>query len=106
MSTHGTWVIAVLLILVHGSAAAEQESLFFENDSANDIKVVAPGIAFILPAGAKKSQAIETKESLGVQLNIWWKKEPLQLCRLFTPWSRRVLISGKHTIVCRSKDLQ
>jgi len=106
MGIRSTLVIAVLLMAEHGPATAEQESLFFENNSSHDIKVVAPGIAFILPAGSKKMQTIETEEYLGVKLNLWWKKDPLQFCQLFTPWSRLVLISGKHTIVCRSKDLQ
>ncbi len=85
--------------------AAEAPTLLFENASDHDIKVVAPGIAFILPAGS--NPIIITQEGSNqrdVQLNIWWKHNPLELCQILTPWSRQVIVNGKNTIICRSKN--
>lgn len=99
-------VTTLLLLIGHGAAAAEGRVLLFENDSAHDIKIVAPGITLILPAGvAEKVLSSDGNDSMAVHLNIWWKKDPLQLCQLDTPWSRRVLISGKQSIDCRSRNL-
>jgi hypothetical protein len=98
--------ILTLSLAVAGTAlAAEQAGLLFENDSAHDVKVVGPGRAFIIKAGAPPKQVtFETDGSLGVDLNIWWTNNPRELCQLFTPWSRRVRIAGRHSIVCLSND--
>ncbi|TVT53506.1 MAG: hypothetical protein FHK82_11770 [Sedimenticola thiotaurini] len=106
MAFRNNLVTTLLLLTLHGTAAAERGVLLFENDSAHAIKIVAPGITLILPAGSKE-KAISTanNDSVGVHLNIWWKNDPLQLCQIYTPWSRHVLVSGKQAIVCRSNNL-
>jgi len=86
--------------------AANQGTLNIENRSSHSIKLVAPGKALILPKeSAAKTHTFEQEDPLGVHLNIWWKHNPREFCRLFTPWSRSVLISGTHTIKCLSKNL-
>jgi hypothetical protein len=106
MSIHSLLTMVALLLITLGTAAANERGLLFENSSAHDIKIVAPGISLVLSSG-EKSEVLPTatEDTLGVKLNIWWRKDPLQLCQLFTPWSRHVLISGKRTIICRSKNL-
>ncbi len=102
-------VLATLLSLLYTPqlvSAADMGTLLIENRSGHVIKLVAPGKALILPKGsAAKTFTFEQEDALGVHLNIWWKHNPLELCRLFTPWSRRVLISGKQSIKCLSKNL-
>lgn len=88
------------------AATTDTEVLIFENTSAHDIKVVAPEIGFILAAGDKKKITQQKDKTPDVKLNIWWKHNPLELCQILTPWSRRVLIDGKITIICRSKNLE
>lgn len=98
----------LLLILIYSNANAIGgiETLLIENRSAYDIKLVAPGKAVIVSHGVPATtHQFDRSDPLGVQLNIWWKHNPRELCRLFTPWSRRVLITGKHTIACLSKNL-
>lgn len=99
-------VMLLLTMLFSGPAlTGEQQTLLFENSSAHDVKVVGPGRAFLLKAGAPAERVtFETDDSLGVQLNIWWKHNPRELCQLFTPWSRRVRIAGRQSIVCMSGD--
>ncbi len=102
---HG--LLAMLLFTTAGAAiAADQRQLIFENSSAHDVKIVAPGSAFILKAGSmEKEMTFQADDPLGVHLNIWWKHNPLELCQVFTPWARKVLISGKSTIACLSRNL-
>ncbi|MCW8904642.1 hypothetical protein [Sedimenticola sp.] len=101
----GMLLLTALLVGAGPALSGEQQELLFENDSAHDIKVVGPGRAFILTAGAPAERVtFEADDSLGVQLNIWWKHNPRELCQLFTPWSRRVRIAGRQTIVCMSGD--
>lgn len=101
----GILLLTLCLAASGAAVSGEQQVLLFENASAHDVKVVGPGRAFILKAGAPAEQVtFDTDDSLGVQLNIWWKNNPRELCQLFTPWSRRVRIAGRHTIVCMSGD--
>ncbi|WP_428609878.1 hypothetical protein [Sedimenticola sp.] len=99
------FLLTLCLAGTGAQAGGEQATLLFENHSTHDVKVVAPGRAIILPAGGP-SQTITfaPEDTLGVQLNIWWRDNPRELCRLFTPWSRRVQIAGRQTIVCLSDD--
>ncbi|MCP3668938.1 MAG: hypothetical protein GY814_00565 [Gammaproteobacteria bacterium] len=98
-------ILTVLIIYSQTVIATDQGTLLFENQSAHDIKVVAPGIGFILPAGESiKKVSLQSNNALGVNLNIWWKQNPRELCQLFTPWSRKVLITGKRSLACLSKN--
>ena len=99
-------LILLLLTLPSFSSAVEQATLLIENRSAQDVKLVAPGKAMIIKTGSDAVKiTFEATDPLGVQLNIWWKRDPLQLCQLFTPWDRKVLITGKSNIACLSKHL-
>ncbi len=100
-------VVLLFSVGVMQPAAAESVTLDFVNESAYAAKVVAPGRAIILPAGATENQVLyQSDDPLGVKLNIWWKHNPLELCQLFTPWSRRVRITGKHHIDCLSSKAE
>ena len=97
-------VLCLLALLPGLLAAADLGQLLLENRSAATVKVVAPGGGWILPPGAE-AQPVELpiEDPRGVQLNIWWKHNPRELCLLQTVWSRHVLITGKQHIACMSK---
>lgn len=101
-------IILILTLSLAGAGstqAMEQPWLLFENVSAHDVKVVGPARAFIIKAGAPAERVtFEADDGLGVDLNIWWKNNPRELCQISTPWSRRVRIAGRQTIVCLSND--
>jgi hypothetical protein len=76
-----------------------------ENQSARAIKAVAPGgSAVVEPRSDPVRIAFDSTEPVGVTLQIWWVAEPRQLCRIFAPWDRTVVVGGDQEITCRSHD--
>ncbi len=84
-------------------ASANGAGIVFDNQSGRDVKLAAPGGSATLTAHSGPVEIpFEDSDDIGVDINIWWVAKPLQLCRIFTPWQRLVVISGSHTIRCRS----
>jgi hypothetical protein len=78
-------------------------SILVHNNSDHKIKVASIGGSGMIEA--KSSQSIEFKNTeIGADINIWWVKNARELCQIYTPWNRTILVSGKHTITCLSKQ--
>lgn len=77
-------------------------SLMIENKSDQKIKISAIGGAGYVDAKSQKEISFETEENEAT-LNIWWVKNARQLCQIFTPWDRTVIVSGKQEIHCLSR---
>lgn len=77
-------------------------SVLVENKSAQKIKISAIGGSAYVEADSEKSISFKNEEN-GATLNIWWVKNARQLCQIFTPWERTIIVTGKHTIQCLSK---
>lgn len=76
-----------------------------DNQSAYPIKAVAPGgSAIIEPASQPAKIAFESLEPVGLTLQIWWIARPLEMCRIFVPWDRTVIVTGDRLIHCLSHD--
>ncbi|MBC8269189.1 MAG: hypothetical protein H8E36_10610 [Rhodospirillaceae bacterium] len=92
-----------LLIVFIASPAFSAETITFDNQSKNKIKLVAPGGSAVLePDSGPVTVSFKNEDSIGVDINIWWVSNPRQLCQIFTPWQRLVVVSGKRDIRCRS----
>jgi len=96
------WIIA-LVFLVTASPVIAAETITFDNQSSHKVKLVAPGGSAVLePASGPVDVSFENDGEIGVDINMWWVSNPRQLCQIFTPWQRLVVISGKKHIRCRS----
>ncbi len=92
------------------AAGADDRSIAVDNRSAKTVKVVAPGGAAIVEAEAEPvtvtvaaAGGADAEDAVGVEVTAWWVSEPRQLCQIFTPWGRTVIVSGSRTIRCRSR---
>src|SRR5512132_4701586 len=76
-----------------------------DNQSSRAVKAVAPGGSAVVDPGAAPARiAFDSAEPVGVTLQLWWVAEPRQLCRIFAPWDRIVVVTGDQVINCRSHD--
>jgi hypothetical protein len=91
------------MICVIASPVFAAETITFDNQSKHKIKVVAPGgSAVIEPGSGPVDVSFKNEGAIGVDINMWWVSNPRQLCQIFTPWQRLVVVSGKSIINCRS----
>ncbi len=75
-----------------------------DNQSASTIKVAAPGGSAIVDASSDPVEVgFDNEEKVGVDLAVWWVSKPRELCQIFVPWERTVIVTGKSTIRCRSR---
>lgn len=96
------WSLAFALILF-ASPALAAESITFDNQSKHKVKLVAPGGSAVLkPSSGPVRVSFENDSDIGADINMWWISNPRQLCQIFTPWQRLVVITGKSIIACRS----
>ncbi len=95
--------LAFFLILAIVPPALAEGTLRVDNQSAYKIKVVGEGGAARLePKSGPSAISFSGEHDVGLHLNIWWVKNPRELCRIFTPFDRLVIVSGRSTIMCRS----
>lgn len=102
------WVVIVLIgglsLVGHGGPAAAEGMITVDNGSTSTIKVVGEGGNARVDMGAKGVQVrFEDGTDIGIDLKIWWVAKPRELCQLFVPWQRTVVVSGTSTIRCRSQ---
>ncbi len=96
------WIVTFLVIF-SASPAFSAETITFDNQSKHKIKLVAPGGSAVIEANSGPVAVnFENEDTIGVDINIWWVSNPRQLCQVFAPWQRLVVISGKRDIRCRS----
>jgi hypothetical protein len=88
----------------HADSAAAQGTITVDNGSPSTIKVVGDGGKAFVDMGVKGIQVrFEGGTDIGIDLKIWWVAKPRELCQLFVPWDRTVVVSGTSTIHCRSQ---
>jgi hypothetical protein len=76
-----------------------------DNRSAHSVKAVAPGgSAIIEPASEPAKISFESAAPVGLTLQIWWIARPREICRIFVPWDRTVVVTGDQLINCLSYD--
>lgn len=96
-------IVVLAALTATGKEAFAGGTITIENQTTKSVKVVAPGgRATIEAKGEPVSVAFDTDAEVGVQVEAWWVSEPRQLCQIFTPWGRTVVITGSRTIRCRS----
>ncbi len=84
--------------------AAAEGTVTVENRSGFAIKIAGDGgNGRVDKAGEPVTIAFEGGKDVGIDLKIWWVPKPRELCQLFVPWDRRVVVSGTTTIRCRSE---
>jgi hypothetical protein len=93
---------AVLAVLAAPAAAGGTVSV--ENRSGLAVKVAGEG------GGARVGEMSEPTaiaftggKDVGIDIKIWWVSKPRELCQLFVPWERTVVVSGTAFIRCRSE---
>ena len=75
-----------------------------ENQSTRSIKAVAAGGSAVVEAGAAPVRLpVDSAEPVGVTVQVWWIDAPRELCRIFAPWDRTVVVTGERVINCRSQ---
>lgn len=88
----------------HAGSAAAQGTIDVDNQSTLKIKVVGEGGKALVDKGVKGIQVkFEGGTDIGIDLKIWWVARPRELCQLFVPWKRTVVVTGTSTIHCRSQ---
>ena len=96
--------LSLTFIVGHAGRAVAEEMIKVDNGSTSTIKVVGDGGKAVVDPGAKGVQVgFEGGTDIGIDLKIWWVAKPRELCQLFVPWDRTVVVSGTSTIRCRSQ---
>ncbi|MCW5700158.1 MAG: hypothetical protein KIT00_09995 [Rhodospirillales bacterium] len=106
MSKRGTalWMGAAAVLLAGVSAAAADGVVTVINHSGSKVKVVGDGGSAVVDAGGDPVQVTFTGgKDMGIDAKIWWTANPRELCQLFVPWQRTIIVSGTSTIRCRSE---
>ena len=88
----------------HAGSAAAEGAIDVDNQSSLKIKVVGEGGHAWVDEGVKGIRVrFEGGTDIGIDLKIWWVAKPRELCQLFVPWQRTVVVTGTSTIHCRSQ---
>ncbi|MGB0747858.1 MAG: hypothetical protein ACPGO3_03850 [Magnetospiraceae bacterium] len=95
--------LACALVLLMAGPAWAGGVITIDNQTRHAVKVAAPGGAAVVePGGDPVAVTFETDAPIGLDVKLWWADKPLELCIIFTPWDRSIIVSGKTTISCRS----
>ena len=98
------WTVLALLTCL-AAAPASAGVITFDNQSDKKVKLAAPGGGAVLdPGSGPRDVSFDGQDAVGLDVNIWWVANPRELCQIYTPFDRIVVISGKTTIRCRSRD--
>jgi hypothetical protein len=88
----------------HAGSASAEGTIDVDNQSTLKIKVVGEGGNALVDKGISDIQVrFEGGTDIGIDLKIWWVAKPRELCQLFVPWQRTVVVTGTSTIHCRSQ---
>lgn len=75
-----------------------------ENESAKSVKIAGPGGQVTVESNADPvAVSFDSDAEIGLEVKAWWVAEPRQLCQIFTPWDRTIVVSGTRVIRCRSR---
>ena len=98
-------LMGLLMTLAFSAAPAGAEgTVTVENRSGFAVKVAGEGGGARVDKMAEPATiAFEGGKNVGIDLKIWWVSKPRELCQLFVPWERTVVVSGSTTIRCRSE---
>jgi hypothetical protein len=97
-------ILAAAIVLSLVSLAAAEGVVTVDNRSTSRVKVVAEGGSATVDAQADPVEVgFAGGKDMGVDVKIWWVSKPRELCQLFVPWERTVVVSGSTTIRCRSE---
>ena len=97
-------ILAAAILLFSGSPVAAEGVVTVDNRSESGIKVVAEGGSATSDAQADPVEvAFAGGKEMGIDVKIWWVAKPRELCQLFVPWGRTVVVSGTSTIRFRSE---
>lgn len=96
--------LTAALVATLAAPAAADGTVTVENRSDLAIKVAGEGGGARVDKMAEDATiAFEGGKDVGIDLKIWWVSKPRELCQLFVPWDRTVVVSGTATIRCRSE---
>jgi hypothetical protein len=95
--------VSVAAVICCTPASAEG-TISVDNRSESKIKVVGEGGSAVVGVGVDPVEVSFTGgEGVGIDVKVWWVAKPRELCQLFVPWQRIVVVSGKSQIRCRSQ---
>ncbi len=95
-----------------GTISIDNHTISIDNQSSHPVKVAAPGAdsLTLAPKAAPATLDVDAQAAasaaaapIGAMVRVWWTNDPLQLCQIFTPWSRTLTITGDREIHCRSR---
>ena len=96
--------VAGLSMLAWLAPASAGGVITVDNQSTRSIKAVAAGGSAVVEAGAAPARVVvDSAEPVGVTVQVWWIDAPRELCRIFAPWDRTVVVTGERVINCRSQ---
>ena len=96
--------ITISILAALATPAAAKGTVSVENRSGFAIKVAGEGGSARVDKMAEASGiAFEGGKDVGIDIKIWWVSKPRELCQLFVPWERTVVVSGTTFIKCRSE---
>jgi len=96
--------LTLLILAALATPAAAGGTVTFENRSGYALKVAGEGgSGRVDEAGEPVTIAFDGGKDVGIDVKIWWVSKPRELCQLFVPWERTVVVSGTTFIKCRSE---
>jgi len=97
-------IIVASILAVFVTTASAAGTVTVQNRSGLAIKVAGEGGSARVDKMAEPiTVAFEGGKNVGIDVKIWWVSKPRELCQLFVPWDRTVVVSGTMTIHCRSE---
>lgn len=96
--------MAASILAALATTASAGGTVTVQNRSGLAIKVAGQGGSARVDKMAEPTTvAFEGGKNVGIDVKIWWVSKPRELCQLFVPWDRTVVVSGTTTIRCRSE---
>lgn len=97
------WMTASVMVVMAAPVAAGG-TVLVQNRSGLPVKAVGEGGGAVIGASTEPTPVtFEGGKDIGIDLKIWWVSKPRELCQLFVPWERTVVVFGTATIRCRSE---
>lgn len=97
-------LIGILMSLPSGDVRAEGR-LLIENKTEHDLRIAGPGGKGRMKAGDEPLEIFFDTTDDAIEVKVWFADDPRQLCIMYTPFNRKVVVSGKSIIGCLTRNL-
>ncbi|MGB0682248.1 MAG: hypothetical protein ACPGOV_06050 [Magnetovibrionaceae bacterium] len=93
-----------LLISLPPLDARAEGRLVIENKTEHKLRIAGPGGKGRMDSGVEPMDVFFDTKDEAIEVKIWFADDPRQLCIVYTPFERKVVVSGKTIIGCLSRN--